>query len=597
MRLIMFVVVGALLLLANIWYLRNIRRALATHTIPEVIAPVQFLGTADADGSRGRAMASMLATRIGARQAEIRAISTALSSSMNGKPPEGNLGVALPDLLEFHPEVSKTPEVKLEVSGVEIGGVLSWLVRSINEHRAIQVTMHYPESGDKCSVAAALFTDNVADVWIDSVQKDDAVIVNELAEEILRIHYLQNQPLPEISNLSRAEFRILIDVAGRITDFNNRAIRGSTVTQKEWEDALSKVQSLLTTTPRWAALLHLAGQMAEQTGNTVLAADYFQREAAILKRPAKGVPAPPQQLQKLDMRIAKVQKLITHNANIVAHEESMASPDAPTEFVSDYPASALGIPKDEPEGKRIVRVAVAGGIPTFAQLEELGMQNGLSSASDNLLGDHAGKIALLIRSIAPRTVFDFEPTASGIAGSFSPSEIVKNVAALAERHPDIIVMGFGIPVQQKPLFEKVFTDCRSKGIVVVIPTGNQDPTEQGKSEHCNLEFAELAIVVASIDREGRPAIFSNFPTAKNIFWAPGTYIPIPAPEHGPNQSTIGNGTSWSAALTTATIARMLSFTDKDALPPDQIRKTIEQSSVTSEQGLRLVHYPIQRTNP
>ena len=50
MKITLFVVVGLVLLFTNIWYLRNLYRTFFDRAMPDVIAPIVYVGAEDKDG-------------------------------------------------------------------------------------------------------------------------------------------------------------------------------------------------------------------------------------------------------------------------------------------------------------------------------------------------------------------------------------------------------------------------------------------------------------------------------------------------------------------------------------------------------------------
>lgn len=565
----MFVVVGACLLLANIWYVRNLRRALSTHRIPDVISPFQFIGIEDKESIKGRAMASMLAARISAKQNELRTAQEALKLSTLGVPAPNQTTEQRPTPLHFEARFVEVPDVKLQVSGVDLSGLFAWLVRGLNESRTIQVTVHCPSDSTHFTATADLATQNIPNIWLDQLEKNDAKVIDKMAMEILWLHVVQSESFPEAAGLTREEFENLVSVMVNVADLNQRIIRHANPKPVELQTILENIDKVLQRTPEWFVLLKLAAQTAERSENINNAIAYYRRAAATL-------PQESAERETIEKRIELLAKVLVPDVS-----PALATTAAVTlePLVREWPQSSLAIPINRENVHRKVRVAIAGGRPTTEQLHALKMPSEPAGSANSVFAEHSGNIALLIQSIAPATEFVFADM-DAHAGSASSADILLNMEKLLQENPDIVVIGWRIPASDKAPMSAFLTRCRDANILPVLAAGNMDMMSQTiEGANINPVFADLAMVVGAITPNGLVSAYSLGKDSPGLFWAPGDFIPVPVSRDGSIGTINMNGTSFSAALAAGVVARLLEqIDDAVSVPIADVEKALRESS-------------------
>jgi hypothetical protein len=211
-----YLVLGFVLLIANVWFIRLVGNGLRGGEL--VIVPFQVIEQKDDDGKLASALAYML-------QARLRKIGTDLEISQNilMEPPRS--AVSRPDgtPTSIIPRIWASPvdipvklldpvNIDVAVGGVQVGKVLPAIQRSIVKSRTLTFTVYY--EGERAIITADIdaFQNTGGDaLWIEVKKATPDEVVGSIAYELVQ-RKLANDPANKIEILNRDEFRTLLNI-------------------------------------------------------------------------------------------------------------------------------------------------------------------------------------------------------------------------------------------------------------------------------------------------------------------------------------------------------------------------------------------------
>jgi hypothetical protein len=154
-RILIYLVIGVLILIANLWYVRALHDEIYRDEI--VIAPFQIIGPKDNDEKLGKNLAYMLQARLrrieqelATAQESIKKTPRSVTDNISSASPQASLDTFQPSILPFGmrsvhipTELLETTNIKLAGGGVEVGGVLPWLQQRIARPRTLNFAVIY----------------------------------------------------------------------------------------------------------------------------------------------------------------------------------------------------------------------------------------------------------------------------------------------------------------------------------------------------------------------------------------------------------------------------------------------------------------------
>ena len=272
-RILLYIALGCTLIAANIWYgLRVI--ALISNTAPHTLAPFQVIGKEDKDGKLGTALSHMLIGRIAKIRKEMEASAVALEAAQNasGSPYRASLAQSTPLSLPFPEAIFVPPDIEFSLGGVEVGGLFSWIVRQLGEERMVHFTVEF--TADRAILVGKVGDRYGGALYVDDVEPRNDAIAEAIAYSIVQLELAKR--IPEVNALELKEFKVLLSTLHQAAQLNKRIALGRAIGE-EFQPLLANMKALAAKMERWKPLLELAGQMARNSNDNLLALDFYRR--------------------------------------------------------------------------------------------------------------------------------------------------------------------------------------------------------------------------------------------------------------------------------------------------------------------------------
>jgi hypothetical protein len=182
-RLLAYLIVGAVLLYCNILYLRALRSSFEPGDY--VIMPIRLVGQGDKDGSRGIALAQMLQARLKSIEGNLGDAQDQLSTP---QAPKSAVRTWLPSMIPLVNQGSERKgiptslfepaNVNVAVGGVQVGGVVAWIQNLLVRKRTLTFTFYVVDK-DKTIVSGNAQplsgSGGSGAIWFESGSQDKAI--------------------------------------------------------------------------------------------------------------------------------------------------------------------------------------------------------------------------------------------------------------------------------------------------------------------------------------------------------------------------------------------------------------------------------------
>jgi hypothetical protein len=284
-RIGILVAVGLALLLTVAWYLRFVYQEISGtgQVVIDQFTVIRADGKSDAD--TGNALAQMLQARLQSLVRELRDAQTELAT--NASAPigtEGRLDTPLGGtrVVEGGIETSLLDPVdmKLSVAGVDVGGVVPWIQRSLISRRTLHFAVHLEEADAQVSgaISALGISNGGLRLSIDGVNAKPpslGLISDQLAHEILR-RYLAEQPSNRLEVFDTTEFVSLSNTLIEAARLNRKANLSGTP-QPAFAGLIAQMATLADQAPSWPELGYYVARTAEYGQNETTALQYYKK--------------------------------------------------------------------------------------------------------------------------------------------------------------------------------------------------------------------------------------------------------------------------------------------------------------------------------
>jgi len=195
-RLFLYASTGLVLVVANLLFVRTVyREFLSTDYVIAPFTVIDPSGGATAEKT-GLALAQMMAARLSHIQGQLKALQTAVQEPQTAGD-VGNLSVTtlfVPRAVIIPTTLLEPVNIKATVAGVEVGGIISWLQRTLSSERAIALTTS--ERADKVIISADLSNLTPGErLWFESDKHPNEIATNA-AYAILQLRFTEKQPGP-----------------------------------------------------------------------------------------------------------------------------------------------------------------------------------------------------------------------------------------------------------------------------------------------------------------------------------------------------------------------------------------------------------------
>lgn len=287
-RVVFYFAIGLVLLGANFWYIRSVRSALMGDDI--VIAPFEITGQQDDNGKLGAVLAQMLQVKLRQIQQDLEASQrnlieeSRLPSQEESVPASGPTpyypGILPPQSLSavsIPTELLTPVTINAQVSGVEVGGILSSAQRWMVKNRTLNFSVHY--EGKEAIIVGnpavlGISTGNV--LWLKTKATPDE-IATSLAYALIKMKLSETQSsASELDALTTDEFQSLLLILKNAAELNRRVKLGRVPTDG-FPKLFAEVEPLTAKMPKWQALILLTANIAESAQRYDRAIFYYQQ--------------------------------------------------------------------------------------------------------------------------------------------------------------------------------------------------------------------------------------------------------------------------------------------------------------------------------
>lgn len=581
-RVIIYVAVGLLLIALNIWYLGRVKEALTGSDMPLVIAPFQIVGKSDDNGKFGTVLAYMLRARLGKIREEMASSYRSLEEAKSLKliRPLSNpiVPVQKPDLayLENEPplpnEVFQPLNLNMSVSGVEVGGVVSWLHRWLTEEKSLIVSVSY--HGDRAIASGNISTSGKGILWVESVGTDDDEMIADVAYAITQKRFAERYQ--EVEALTPKEFRVLLTGLHKAAELNHQAALGR-ASDRPYQELLTQLEELIKQVPKWRLLVRLTAEIAERAERSETALLYYQAELSLI---SDTLPSPDGSF--LETKIKELNQQIEEKNKAAVALAPHASEDNVRETVIGKIRSIAGVSSIDMDGT--TTIAIVGPVPPKDTLPQnqfsvITLETGADTKSDSESAEYMNTVVQSVRLVAPKTKFMFVAMNLETDLSAFRSKIVAALNRLLSlpNKPNVLLLPYSglTGAEIAPLFEQL----SSAGVAIVISSGN-DPSKP--IPFANTPLLNNLMVVSAVNLDGHKASFA--PSDQQVFWAPGDRIPLLL-----NGKVIfRSGTSYSAGIAAGVCARVLERR-KDLTPTNLVQLLRTSAQKTIEDGPAVIN--------
>ncbi len=281
-----FLLVGLLLVLCNLYYVRAL---IALRSPRYTIVPISVVGAVDESGdpTDGLALAQLLQARIQSIEREIGAANEALTATaplasarvrpVGILPGELAAFVSPLEVLTLPTAVLSTPDIKIAVSGIEVGGLVSWFRSRISQKQTLSYAIYLtPGEGKKLAAAdlSAISGRTHGTEWIESTSTVGDII-SDLAYLTIK---MQASPVGSspVEALSLQEFRTLVDSIAAVSNLNQRIRVGLIPDKEDYAEIAGELDPLVSRAPRWPELRHMLAVVSERAQNYDRAASLYR---------------------------------------------------------------------------------------------------------------------------------------------------------------------------------------------------------------------------------------------------------------------------------------------------------------------------------
>jgi hypothetical protein len=283
-----FLVLGGLLVLVNLWFIQAVRESFFGDGI--VIASFDVVG-GSSDPRLGRTLASLLQARLRQVQTDLQWAQESLThapkvpttgnmasephqSDQSGKPPPP-MPALWADPVNLNTALFEPVDINVNVGGVEVGRLVPWVQRTLVKSHSLHFTVSFEK--DKTIIAGNIGSLDVPveSVWIETDAITPAKIADVIAHELI-LQKLSSDSRNRFGAIDRIEFQILATTLCDAAKLNDRIAHGRPV-QQEFADLLPNIEKLVEKVPEWHELLFLAAAIAENSGAREKAILFYTR--------------------------------------------------------------------------------------------------------------------------------------------------------------------------------------------------------------------------------------------------------------------------------------------------------------------------------
>jgi hypothetical protein len=430
------------------------------------------------------------------------------------------------------PESLKTEVViPQQIAGVDVGWLLTWVKDLLAPTNVIDLTVSYEADGKKATLFGQAKGRNGYAFYV----RDEGGLADEIAQAAAAAIIQNEQRRDEIAvqPLPSSKYLPVVDALSAYATYEKvvrsyRDQHDQPNFKAQYITQLQNIGPIAETYVQWGELQWLAAEIAERAEDRQKALTFTENEQRITPRDDLRYP-------RLAARLKRLNEVTVAAASAPdQREKNREKAGHLLDEITVAPFRALlDIPSPLPAHTG-VRIAFVGQ-PWPQALKNVKSKILLEAKQQHeSLNDYTTSLMQTTRIVAPNAFYEFVGVESSSMGSLSGTELIKGLSVIQASDADVLIFGYG-PGNSASL--KILRDLAGKK-VVVLAAGNGS----GASSYASLD--DVALVVSSIDGNGRPTLFTD--SSPRSVAAPGSNIPTVSPATGEViQST---GTSHSAAL-------------------------------------------------
>ncbi len=515
-RIVFFLLLGLLLVGANVWFVIAVKSAFFDRQMPKQIAPFRVIGREDKDGTLGLAMAHQLQARLALLRSELE--EARLLEAEKSPPPstEGKKISILSSVslrqVDFSDRVFTPLDLPVNIGGVELGGILARIHRFLTAPRAMGFVVEFQPN--EAIILGNFNMEGEPPIYARTRPTADD-IVTAIAYAISQRKMATS--IEHVKALDLQEFRKLITTLKEVPRLNAK-VRSERATREDFQALLAPLRELVETIPRWREIVHLTAEIAENAEETDYAVTLYRQEMALLD-PDSAKAA------EISQRIARLEKPLQ-----VAAAEPRARPLDQGTMIKQLRDSSwgqallnnLGItPQTAADLTASPTIAVLGPLPQAGLLPpERGEVLREAIRGPDYETQYTDDLVRLVQLVAPSARFSFTTIDSIAPGSYTEPQITEALEALLKASPDILLVTVG-PLSG-PAFHRIFHQARQQGTLVIEPAYSPPPA----GEQIPLSVSPESLMVGALGADqkiAQPLAAGVDP--QQVYWVPGQDLP------------------------------------------------------------------------
>lgn len=458
-------------------------------------------------------------------------------------------------------ELFQVPKVQVQIAGIEVGGVFSWIYRTMAERSALKFSVTRAE---KMAVVTGQLLRDGSSAMYEEVANSNEDIVAAVAYSLYREQLAAT--IPQMKLLDWKDLRQIHIVTTELAGAKGAKISPGQLPPGS-PDASETFIQIIDKAPKWRELLLIGAELARQDQKFDLSEHYLRRALDLTDAKAERV-----QHKAIDDGIKRLKESVG--------TEFAVRLNLPEPNLEKIYEEALKNHKSLLQADKVVRrrepvVAIFGGVPFRDQLGYPFAVSPSKYLADRDVEAFVDTLALVVESISPKTKIIFAARPNSLGTQKSPDDrdlinqdIVKSLALL-EKEPVLSVLIFPFTKSiGDPAVNAALAKLEAKGCLIIAPVSSRGSPLSVPS------LKPTIALVSATDVAGHPAHFSWEYERDRVLWAPGTQIPALT---ATGEWVIGASSAYAAAAAAGVAANVLSSADRQ-MSPEELLDVLQKSS-------------------
>jgi hypothetical protein len=523
-------------------------------------------GSSEVRSNEGLVLASALQAKLYEITKEQEAVVSALTSPASWQPDES--AIAFKDQIAFQTgeivtppmnlEVFRLEELRIQIAGVEVGGMFNWVYRTLAERSALKFSVTKTDKG--AVVAGQLLRDGSSAMYA-AVENSNQSIVEAVAYSLYREQLAAT--IPQIKVLEWKDLKrihaVTMDLAG---------LKGAKISPDrpplDYPQESEAFKQIIKKAPTWRELLLIGAELARQAREFDLSEHYLRRALELTDAKQQ-----PDDYKAIEDSIKHLKDSVGIDfANVL---NSLKSDPTPV-YAGALAAHRFRLEVQEGHGRRPPVVAIFGGVPFRDQVfydYAISPNNYLANRDVEAFVD---TLALIVKSISPdaKIIFVARPKPPDTEKSSDDNDLINrdiaaSLAILDKDHdPDILIFPFTKSIGNAEV-DAALAKLEDDNCLIIAPVSS-------KGSPLNVPSLKPTIaLVSATDVAGRPAYFSW--RSDRVLWAPGTQIPALT---ATGEWAVGSSSAYAAAAAAGVAANVVSSVGE--ISPEALLGVLRETS-------------------